>query len=656
MDFWSKLLDTSDFPARWNCGNWSAFHGWLHIASDIGIWSAYFAIPAILALLLSRRPDLPFRPVSLLFVGFILLCGATHLMEAAIFYWPAYRLAGVLKFVTACVSWATVGALVVVGPKVLRMRTAEELEREIEARRAAEAALQDTNSKLEERVRARTVDYERTRGEMRQLANAMPQLVWMAQPDGRIDWYNRRWFEYTGTTLEDMQGWGWQSVHDPEVLPEVLESWKLSIKTGEPFEMVFPLRGADGEFRPFLTRVRPFHDETGRIVRWFGTNTDVSDQYAVQQELRSVAARLSEANRHKTEFLALLAHELRNPLAPLRSGLDLMKRGDLDPDRAGHVRESMDRQVSRLSGLVDDLLDVSRITLGKLRLAPTSVELVEVLDTAISENRLALEDAGHELTTRLPDPGVRVHGDPNRLVQVFSNLLSNAAKYTPPGGQVSIETDVDADSVLVTVADNGVGISESMQKRVFDLFAQGSDALDDTTGLGIGLTLVRTLVELHNGSITLHSDGPGRGTAFSVRLPVLEGAVEHSADVSGTPKSAVRRRVLVVDDNVEAADMLQMLIDMLGHEVEVAHDGLQAVRLAEEFGPDLVLMDVGMPNMDGCEAARCIRNQSWGTSMTLVALTGWGQQEDRDRTRDAGFDHHLVKPADVDQVEALLCE
>ncbi len=797
-EFWSRLLDTSDFPPRWNCGHWTEGHGWLHILSDIGIWSAYFAIPAMLAYFMVRRKDLPFRKVFLLFAAFILLCGTTHLMEAIIFWWPGYRLAGVIKLTTALVSWTTVLALVGVVPNFLRMRSPEELEREIAARQRAEDTLQQTNAALEHRVQQRTselaaansvlqaerewfrttlasigdavittdtegrvtslnavaeqltgwkqsaaagqelttvfrivndatrepvpnpaaraleqgmivglanhtlliakdgaerfiddsaapiksesgevlgavlifrdiserykADQALRESEARflQLADAIPQLAWMAQPDGHIDWYNSRWYEYTGKSVAEMEGWGWQSVHDPQVLPAVNQRWKESLATGNPFEMVFPLRGADGKFRHFLTRVMPFRDAHGKLTRWFGTNTDISAQLQTQEELRQVAAKLSEADRRKDEFLATLAHELRNPLAPIRTGLELMKVVKDDSALLDEIRSAMERQTDQLVRLVDDLLDVSRITHGKLELRTCRVKLADVMKSAIEASRPMIDDAHHHLTVKLPDQPIEFDADPHRLAQILSNLLNNSAKYTPDGGQISLTAERRGAQVMLTVADNGIGIPADMLDRVFQMFTQIQRPVETgSPGLGIGLTLVKSLVTMHGGSIEVHSDGHNQGSEFRICLPILEDVHSESMgtpDRNAPPNGAKPRRVLVVDDNVDAARTLSLIINVLGAEVRVANDGQRAIEAAAEFLPDLILMDIGMPIMNGYDAARRIRQESWGKTITLVALTGWGQEEDRARTKEAGFDHHLVKPADPAGIRKLLTQ
>ncbi|MEX0867965.1 MAG: PAS domain S-box protein [Pirellulales bacterium] len=797
INFWSHLFDTSDFPSRWNCGDWTAGHGWLHILSDLGVWSAYFAIPCVLLYFSVRRKDLPFRRIFFLFGAFILLCGLTHLMEAAIFWWPAYRLAGVVKLLTAAVSWVTVLALVRVAPRALSMRSPEELEREITARKQTEYELQRLNLDLERRVEERTSDlasanaylrHERDRfsttlasigdavittdtegritmlnrvaqfltgwtnedakghpltdvfdivneksrqpvdnpamralqegviiglanhtvliakdgverfiddsaapiqdadgitqgavlvfrdisekyqaeaklreSEARfvQLADAISQLAWMARPDGYIDWFNSRWYDYTGTTFEQMEGLGWQSVHDPEILPEVLKRWRGSLKSGQPFDMVFPLRGADGTFRPFLTRMVPYRDEQGNIVRWFGTNTDISEQKQIQQELRDVAARLSEADHRKDEFLATLAHELRNPLAPIRTGLEVMKHATDDPARMEAVRGTMERQMRQLVMLVDDLLDISRITRGKLQLRKSRVDLKEVVQTAVETAQPVIDEAGHELTVSLPETVVRLHADPHRMAQIISNLLTNAAKYTPAGGRVALTAECDAGHLTVTVEDNGIGIPAEKLEEIFEMFGQVDHPMQQSaSGLGIGLTLVRSLIEMHDGTIEVHSPGTGQGSRFVVRLPLSDEAEGGEAPPPQGGMAPVDKpcRVLVVDDNIAAASMLAMAVEMFGHQTRTANDGKEAVDVAAEFLPDVVLMDIGMPIMNGYEAAQQIRRQPRGEEIILVALTGWGQDEDKQRSKSAGFDHHLVKPADPSELQKLLAD
>jgi CheY-like chemotaxis protein len=313
--------------------------------------------------------------------------------------------------------------------------------------------------------------------------------------------------------------------------------------------------------------------------------------------------------------------------------------------------------------MVDDLLEISRITRGKLELHKTRVTLADIVESAIETARPAIDQARHELSVEVPDEKLEMEGDPNRLSQILSNLLGNAAKFTPDGGHIRLTLEKHEDEVLLAVRDSGIGIPAAMQDKIFDMFAQASHPLDRAaTGLGMGLTLAKTLVEMHGGTIDVHSEGAGKGSEFRVRLPLASGPVD------GTPPDEVpvcaeagpgvaglaRRRVLIVDDNLDAAQMLHMLVEGLGGDVRTAPDGAQAVMIAADFRPEIVLMDLGMPRMNGYDAAGYIRRQSWGKDMMLVALTGWGQEKDHQRIMQAGFDRHLVKPAKPEQLRELL--
>ncbi len=491
----------------------------------------------------------------------------------------------------------------------------------------------------------------------RLMADTIPQLAWMARPDGHVFWYNRRWHEYTGTSPEEMEGWGWQSVSDPDVLPAVLERWKSSITSGEPFDMVFPLKGVDGQFRPFLTRINPLRDSQNQIRFWFGTNTDISEQRETQERLREIAAKLSEADRRKDEFLATLAHELRNPLAPIRMGLEVLKRERHNPQLIEQVRSTMERQTLQLITLVDDLLEVSRITRGKLELRKCRVKLDEIVQSSVEASQPFIDEANHSLSVKLPHDPLDLHADPHRLSQVLSNLLNNAAKYTPEGGQIWLTVERQGNDVRISVKDTGIGIPAEMKNAIFDMFAQIERPMErGYTGLGIGLTLVKSLVEMHSGKIEVFSEGEHRGSEFVVRLPILIEMPDkdHQTDEAAKQQNVKsKRRVLVVDDNKAAAEMLSLVVKMLGSEVRIANDGREAVEVAAEYLPDVILMDIGMPKMNGYEAAQHIRQQPWGTHILLIALTGWGQEEDKRRTTDAGFDYHLVKPAEPSELQRL---
>ena len=386
---------------------------------------------------------------------------------------------------------------------------------------------------------------------------------------------------------------------------------------------------------------------------------------------------LKEADRHKDEFLAMLAHELRNPLAPIHNAVELMRMKPLDDPQLNWARDVIARQLTSLTRLVDDLLDVSRITRGKINLTRQAVDLEGLISRAVETVHPLFDEQRHQLTLELPEAGVKVFGDPTRLAQVIANVLGNAAKYTDEGGQVSLTATVRGTDVEIRVRDNGIGIRPEMLPYVFELFTQ-LDRADGRTqgGLGIGLALVQRLVQMHGGEVSARSDGLGKGSEFVIRLPLLRGdahpieaqpepAAEAAASSASEMASAVTplvtagaarmaRRILIADDNNDALESLATLLQLSGHEVYTATNGGTALQSAERHLPEVVLLDIGMPMLDGYEVAKRIRAQPWGQRITLVALTGWGQDSDRRRSREAGFDSHLVKPLDLETLTDLL--
>ncbi len=402
--------------------------------------------------------------------------------------------------------------------------------------------------------------------------------------------------------------------------------------------------------------------------------SEVAERARIEQALK-------EADRHKDEFLAMLAHELRNPLAPIHSAVELMRLRPLVDPQLNWARDVIARQLTSLTRLVDDLLDVSRITRGKINLTRQVIELDALISRAVETVHPLFDEHKHELTLELPEPGVKVFGDPTRLTQAIANVLGNAAKYTDVGGQVSLATLVHESDVEIRIRDNGIGIRPEMLPHVFELFTQldrTDGRMQTPGGLGIGLALVQRLVQMHGGEVSAASEGPGKGSEFVIRLPLLEEDVEPvkappaspavpsdaapsgsdvAADVAplvaaGTARMA--RRILIADDNNDALESLATLLELSGHEVFTATNGGTALQSAERHLPEVVLLDIGMPMLDGYEVAKRIRAQPWGQRITLVALTGWGQDSDRRRSREAGFDSHLVKPLDLETLTDLL--
>lgn len=683
--------------------------------------------------------------------------------------------------------------------------TARLLVREEAARAAAE--------QVARQARASEASVRESEARFRHLADALPQLVWMARPDGRFDYFNRRWFEFTGLSLEEAAADAWERVLHPNDILPCVNRWAEAVRTGHVFQFEFRLRdGKTGEYRWFLARAVPVRDIGGQIVRWFGTGTDIDDtkkaadrqrllgeavsvlltttepdtmmrrlfagiaphlgldtyfNYMLDESgetlqmlscvgvpeetarsisrlelgqavcgtvaiirraivatdiqnsddpkvqlvkslgirayacnpllagerllgtlsfasrtrdrfepdevefLRTIAdyvtvahervrliRQLQDTDRRKDEFLATLAHELRNPLAPIRNAAQIIKlRGPTDPDLQS-ARAIIERQAVHLSRLVDDLLDVSRITRGKIVLQRERLPLALILTSALEASRPVIDAAGHELTVSLPPEAITLDGDLTRLAQVFGNLLVNAAKYTDRGGKIWLTARCEGKQVVVSVRDTGIGIDANHLPRVFEMFSQVDSALERTQGgLGIGLSLVKGLVTLHNGTVEARSGGPGKGSEFTVWLPVLGDPARLRSPSTPPPvgqASGPSYRILVADDNADATHTLSALLSVMGHDVTSAPDGQAAVELAENVQPHVIVLDIGMPRLNGYEAARRIRERPWAKRAVLVALTGWGQEEDKRRANEAGFDHHFTKPVAPDDLMALL--
>jgi signal transduction histidine kinase len=370
------------------------------------------------------------------------------------------------------------------------------------------------------------------------------------------------------------------------------------------------------------------------------------------------AADLSAADRRKSEFLAMLAHELRNPLAPIRNAVEILQRSGGDERQRKPATEMIHRQVGQVVRLVDDLLDVSRISRGKIELRRETIELASVVHHAVEAARPLCASMDHELTVTLPPLPVYLNADPARLAQIVGNLLNNACKFTEKGGRIRLTVECEGKQVLLRVQDTGIGIAEEQLARIFEMFAQVDTSLERSRdGLGLGLALVKTLVEMHEGTVEARSAGVGQGSEFVVRLPTVAGPPQPPPrPILAAPAPTTACRILVVDDNRDSAESLATLLKLTGHEAHTAHDGVAAVEAAAALRPDVVLLDIGLPKLNGFDAARRIRQQPWGKGMVLVALTGWGLEEDRQQSREAGFNEHMVKPVNHAALMKLLAE
>jgi PAS domain S-box-containing protein len=937
--FFLHLFDTSGFPPRWQCGSWSEGHGWLHIISDLGVWSAYLAIPLVLWYFVLRKRNLPFRGIVVLFGAFILFCGTTHLMEAIIFWWPAYRLAGMIKLATALISWATVIALVPLAPKVLGMRSPEELEaivqqrtaelsREIAERKRAEGSLieqsellQVTLASIGDAVIATDVQSrvtfinaiaeqltgwsaaeargkplnevfpiinERTREpvappseevlrkgiivglanhtvllgrqghetpiddsaapirdrdgnvygvvlvfrdatEQRNHVEAQERLASIVETsqdaiisqglDGKILTWNHGAEELFGYTAEEAIGNLIEIIVPADMRAEHQQSLQR-LRLGEPVEYLDTLRlHKDGTRLEVSSRISPIRNSEGEVIAASKISHDVSvrkraervlrlfsdsgavlsvlsdeasmlsrlarlsvplfadwcvvsvvdphgriktlgqahadphkqrlldeilsryplnwnspsiavnvirtgqpelisdvpsavldaaahdeahrqlidqlgprslvmvpiilrgksigviafasaesgrryhlDDLAVAVELTRRAATaidnsrlyqdLQESQRQKDDFLAMLAHELRNPLAAIRYANQIAK---MNHEPSQEAVETIDRQVKNLSHLIDDLLDVSRITRDKIHLKLEPIDGATLVRRALASVQPAIAARNHELRMDLAEQSLPLFVDPTRTEQILVNLLSNSAKYTPEGGHLAVRCFAEDGHVVFQVQDDGIGIPTEALSRVFELFTQVDKSLDRSQGgLGIGLTVVRRLAEMQGGSVSADSEGLGLGSVFTVRLPLADPPTANEAPLQAGLTRSRPRRILVVDDNVDTALSVATLLKLAGHTITLAHDGQAALTEAHATHPEVILLDIGLPGIDGYTVARALRADEEFATVRLIAVSGYGQPEDYLRSKEAGFDEHLVKPVEFDQLLAAI--
>jgi len=483
----------------------------------------------------------------------------------------------------------------------------------------------------------------------RALTNATGDVIYRMSPT----WSHMHELDGRGF-LKDTDSLGEYHIEDyvpAEDLETVRQAINRAIRDKAIFEMEHRVLRADGGYGWTFSRAVPILEEDGAIREWVGSASDISARKHAEEKL-------TDANRRKDEFLAMLAHELRNPLAPISAAAQLLQIGSLDEERIRTTSQIIRRQVTHMSNLVEDLLDVSRVTTGLVQLEKTPVDMRQVVADAVEQAAPLIQSRAQRLEVDLPPQQAIVAGDEKRLVQAIANLLNNAAKFTPEGGAIRLSAEVLAAQIRVDVSDNGVGMSADTARHAFELFAQAERSSDRAAGgLGLGLALVRSLVELHGGSATRHSEGIGKGSRFTVSLPRLPDAVSVER-AAGSGESLAgdggRLRILVVDDNVDAAQTLAMLLEALGHETLVEHDALDALARAGEALPQVFLLDIGLPGMDGLELAGRLRAAPATAGALLVAVTGYGQDAERERSANAGFDHHLVKPVDMRQLAAIL--
>lgn len=485
----------------------------------------------------------------------------------------------------------------------------------------------------------------------RAIGESIDYGVWVCDAAGHNIYVSDSFLRLVGMTQDECSKLGWVEVLHPDDVERTIATWQECVRDGATWDIEHRFKGVDGQWHPVLARGVPVRNELGEIVSWVGINLDIS-------RLKQAEHALKEADRRKDEFLATLAHELRNPLAPIRNAVQVLQlKGSGTPDLRWAC-EVIERQMVQMTRLIDDLLDVSRISRNKLELRRERVELAAVVQAAVETSRPLIEQAEHELIVTLPSEAIYLDADLTRLAQVFLNLLNNAAKYSENGSQIALTAERDGNEVVVSVMDNGVGIPPEMLPKIFEMFTQVDHSIERSQGgLGIGLTLVKQLVEMHGGKVSAVSQGTQMGSEFIVRLPIgpeRAESVPATNDEGRKPLATQPLRILVVDDNRDSAVSMGMMLEVLAQTVRIAYDGEAAIAAVDDFRPDLILLDIGLPKINGYDVCRQVRQCSGGRDIVIIALTGWGQADDKRLSAEAGFNKHLVKPIDPVALREIL--
>lgn len=676
MNFLQRFFDTTGFPPRWNCGSgWAdrPWLGWLHIVSDLAIWGAYFAIPCILVYFVWRRKSVMFQRVFILFGAFILCCGVTHLMEAIIFWWPVYPLAALIKLATAIVSWATIVALIKVVPTALAMRGPDELEREITARNEAERGLRAVNEQLDVRVNERTEQMAQTLRELKEVKAALDEhnIVAITDCRGIITYVNEKFCATSKYSRDELIGQDHRIINSGFHPKEFFATLWQTINSGKVWKGEIKNRAKDGSFYWLDTTIVPYIGDDGKPDQFIAIRADITARKQAESERQLLLNREHEArlgaenaNRAKDEFLATVSHELRTPLTPILGWTRLLREGKLDAAERIKALEVIERNVNMQAHLIEDLLDVSRIITGKLRLDRRLIELVPVLESGIETVRPSATVKNIAIEHDWAGGAFQVNADQARLLQVLWNLLANAVKFTPPGGRINVTLTHQGPDVLIVIADTGEGISPDFLPHIFKRFQQAEmNSTRTHSGLGLGLAIVRHLTEMHGGTVTVSSPGKGSGSTFTLRLPLAGMAASKGDSAVFTQlKQALSRdalsavRVLIVDDEKDTREFVGFSLRQAGAEVTLAAGVDDALAALQHGAFDVLVSDIGMPVRDGFDLIKTVRSYSLdkGAGIPAIALTAFARDDDRLRVISAGFQKHMPKPVEhAELIEAI---
>jgi PAS domain S-box-containing protein len=482
--------------------------------------------------------------------------------------------------------------------------------------------------------------------------------VWSEDLQSRHVWWSPELEQLTGLTEKEFGNTSeafYKLMHADD-RTFFITAIQKAIQMKAEYNIQFRLQHIAGHWLTMEGRGHATYSENGEPLSIFGIVIDISDRKVTEEKLRELNLQLYVADRRKDEFLATLAHELRNPLAPVSNVLEIMRLKETSDPFIHWSRDIIQRHVSQMTHLIDDLMDASRITQGRLELRIQQINIADVIQQAIEISHALMKESRHTFTVKKPEKPIIIHADATRIIQIISNLLINAAKYTPEGGAICLNTFQDDGYVVLSVVDSGIGIPSEHLANVFNMFSQLSPALERSQGgLGIGLALVRGLVELHGGTIVAHSEGAGKGSEFIVRIPISNSAMDITPIIEHANTARINaKRILIIDDNLDASDSLALLLELNGHITFTAINGLTGLSVAEEFYPDVILLDIGLPDINGYEVARRIRQQPWGKKITLIAITGWGQHKDKELAKRSGFNHHLTKPVKFQSLHCLI--